>query len=65
MCDTNELIIVKENIESSGGLQQYSVLALCLQKERLLTLNLGGFLEWLALCGETHKGRKHVTWVLE
>lgn len=60
---TNELIIVKENIDSRSGLQQYSLLP-CLQKERLLTLKLGGFSEWLALCGGTHKAKKHVAWVL-
>lgn len=62
-CGTNELIIVKENIDSRSGLQQYSALALCLQKERLLRLKLGAFSEWLALGEGTHKAKKHVPWV--
>ena len=63
-CGTNELIIVKENIDSKSGLQQYSLLALCLQRERLLTLTLGGFSECLALGRVTHKAKEHVAWVL-
>lgn len=46
-CGTNELIIIKENSDSKSGLQQYFLLALCLQKETLLTLTLGGLSECL------------------
>lgn len=63
-CGTNELIVVKENIDSESGLQQYSPLAFCLQKERLLQLKFGGFSESLLLGGVTHKAKKHVPWVL-
>lgn len=63
-CGTNELIIIKENIDSKSSLQQYFLPALCLQKERLLTLNLGGFSECSVWGGVSHKGKKHVVWVL-
>lgn len=59
---TNELIIVKENIDSKSGLQQYSLLALCLWRERLLMLKLDGFSECLALDRVTHKAKKHMAW---
>lgn len=62
-CGTSELIRVKENIDSRSGLQQCSVLALCSQKERLLTLKLGGFSEWLASGEGTHGAKKHAPWV--
>lgn len=32
-CGTNELIIVKENLDSESGLQQDFLLALCLQRK--------------------------------
>lgn len=63
-CGTSELIIVKENIDSKSGLQEYSLLPLCLQRERLLTLRLGGFSERLAFGRVTHKAKKHVAWAL-
>lgn len=59
-CVTNELTIVKENIDSKSDLQQYSLLELCLWREQLLTLKLGGFSECLALSRVTHKAKKHV-----